>query len=173
MHACRTDSDASHHSFSFTARARPPDSDAQRGSTLSPRGSQGGIPLSPRASQPSSAREIHNSAKPRPDSSFAVKVSGFYLCNSNPFSATQNMFFLLPTCAKDMHARADSHTKQPGCYKQDLHRKRLRMCVPDCRGRHLLHQIKCMKGQFALNCLGCSAFTSFPLLQAISRMLQE
>lgn len=69
----RTDSDASHHSFSFTARARPPDSDAQRGSTLSPRGSQGGIPLSPRASQPSSAREIHNSAKPRPDSSFAVK----------------------------------------------------------------------------------------------------
>ncbi|KAA6429276.1 MAG: hypothetical protein FRX49_00672 [Trebouxia sp. A1-2] len=69
----RTDSDASHHSFSFTARARPPDSDAQRGSTLSPRGSQGGIPLSPRLSQPSSAREVHSSAKPRPDSSFAVK----------------------------------------------------------------------------------------------------
>ena len=46
------------------------------------------------------------------------------------------------------------------------HRKQLRMCIPDCRGRHLLHKIKCMKDQFALDCLSCSAFTSFPLLQA-------
>ncbi len=91
MHTCRTDSDASHHSFSFTARARPPDSDGQRGSTLSPRGSQGGIPLSPRISQPSSAREGHSSAKPRPDSSFAVKVWDFYQCSSILYTHMTNL----------------------------------------------------------------------------------
>lgn len=80
----RTDSDASHHSFSFTARGRPPDPPTpQAGSALSPRGIQGGSVLSPRGSQggiplplsprTSSAREVATTAKPRPDSSFAVK----------------------------------------------------------------------------------------------------
>lgn len=78
-HTYRTGSDASHHSFSFTAKARPPDTDSQRGSTLSPRGSQGGIPLAPKIAQPTSSRELHTSAKPRPDSSFAIKVSHSYM----------------------------------------------------------------------------------------------
>ena len=33
------------------------------------------------------------------------------------------MLFVLPICAKDMHARAESDTQQPGCYEQDLTQK--------------------------------------------------
>ena len=130
MHTCRTDSDASHHSFSFTARARLPDPDAQRGSTQSPRGSQGGIPLSPRLSQPSSAREVHSSAKPRPDSSFAVKVLGstnrVLLTYLHQF-VRQKILFVVPTCAKDMHTRAVSYTQQPICYSKTSHPELLRI----------------------------------------------
>ena len=87
---CRTDSDASHHSFSFTAKPKAPSDNpsAQGGSVLSPRSRQGlqregSRPLSPTPSQSGSVRELPTSAKPRPDSNFAVKVLLLACCFVN------------------------------------------------------------------------------------------
>ena len=113
-HTYRTGSDASHRSFSFTAKARPPDTDSQRGSTLSPRGSQGGIPLSPKIPQPTSSRELHTSAKPRPDSSFAVKVSHSYI---SPALLYSPRFLVRPHIGSDM---SSCHLNPPYFVEQGM-----------------------------------------------------
>ncbi|KAL3136510.1 hypothetical protein ABBQ38_005760 [Trebouxia sp. C0009 RCD-2024] len=73
----RTDSDASHASFSFTAAPKPPQdpTSTQGGSMQSRQGLQrkGSTHRAPAASQFSSSRDMPPPAKPRPDSSFAVK----------------------------------------------------------------------------------------------------